>query len=203
SYGPKLDSYRLTSRHGGYCVSEYGAGANVAQHELPARQPRDNGQWHPEEWQGIVHEEAWAQMKIRPYVWGTFLWNMFDFTSYWRNEGGIRGRNDKGIVTYDRKTKKDTFYFYKANWSDEPMVYLTSRRFTIRTNALTEVKVYSNAAEVELFLNRVSRGVRTNNGNGVVIWPNVELAPGENRAEARARKDGRAVSDECVWTLKG
>jgi beta-galactosidase len=125
--GPSLERYGATSRQGGYCVSEYGAGANVTQHEENPKEPKASGQWHPEEWQGIVHEEAWAQMKRRPYIWGTFLWNMFDFVSYWRHEGGVQGRNDKGLITFDRKTKKDAFYFYKANWSDEGVLYITDR----------------------------------------------------------------------------
>jgi beta-galactosidase len=197
-----LDGYRATSRSGGYCVSEYGAGANVLQHEQHPGQPRDNGQWHPEEWQALLHEEAWAQMKIRPFIWGTFVWNLSDFTSYWRNEGGVRGRNDKGLVTYDRQTKKDAFYFYKANWSDEPFVYITSRRHLERTNAVTDAKVYSNAGGVELFLNDVSRGTQASNGNGVYLWKDLELVPGENRVEARGRKDGQSLSDRCVWNLK-
>ena len=73
----------------------------------------------------MVHETAWAAMKARPFVWGTFVWNMFDFAVSTRHEGGVPGRNDKGLVTYDRKIKKDAFYFYKANWSDEPVLYIT------------------------------------------------------------------------------
>jgi beta-galactosidase len=201
SCGPQLDSYRNTSRSGGFCVSEYGAGANPTQHELPARPPITDGQWHPEEWQAIVHEEAWKQMKARPFVWGTFAWVMFDFTSYWRHEGGVPGRNDKGLVTADRQTKKDIFYFYKANWSAEPTLYLTSRRFTQRTNAVTDVKVYSNARVVKLFLNGRSQGTRTNDENSVFVWKNLTLKPGDNLAEAHAKKDGRVLSDHCVWTL--
>ncbi|HEY6951797.1 MAG TPA: glycoside hydrolase family 2 TIM barrel-domain containing protein, partial [Bacteroidota bacterium] len=145
SCGALLDERRSTSQHGGFCVSEYGAGANVEHHEEDPQQPKTDGQWHPEEWQALVHEAAWGAMKSRPFVWGTFVWNMFDFVVHSRHEGGIPGRNDKGLVTYDRKTKKDAFYFYKANWSDEPTLYFTSRRFTIRTNHVTDVKVYSNA----------------------------------------------------------
>ena len=97
-FGPLLDRSRTMSQHGGLCVSEYGAGANVLQHEENMqRPPKTTGQWHPEEWQCILHESAWGAMKARPFVWGTFLWNMFDFTSYWRHEGGIEGRNDKGF----------------------------------------------------------------------------------------------------------
>jgi beta-galactosidase len=197
-----LEKYHFTSRHGGFCISEYGAGANVTQHEDNPKQPKAGGQWHPEEWQAIVHEAAWKQFKAHPYVWGTFVWNLADFTSYWRHEGGVAGRNDKGLVTYDRKIKKDAFYFYKANWSDEPMVYITDRRFTERTNAVTNVKIYSNAAQVELFVNGVSLNTRTNDGNGIFIWPEVKLAAGENKVEARAERDGQSLRDDCVWTLK-
>ena len=102
-------------------------------------------------------------------------------------------------MTYDRKIRKDAFYFYKANWSDEPMLYITSRRFTERTNAVTDVKIYSNAAKAECLLNGVSQGQRDNDGNGILIWKDVTLAPGENRIQARASQN---LSDECTWTLK-
>ncbi|MFZ1072250.1 MAG: glycoside hydrolase family 2 TIM barrel-domain containing protein [Verrucomicrobiia bacterium] len=201
-FGKSLDSRRKDSRHGGFCVSEYGAGANVTQHEQNPRQPVTTSQWHPEEWQAIVHETAWPAMKARPYVWGTFVWNMFDFAVSTRHEGGVPGRNDKGLVTYDRKTKKDAFYYYKANWSDEPMVYITSRRFIRRTNAVTDVKIYSNAKEVELLVNDTSQGKRADGTNCVFIWKDVQLQPGENRVEARAERDGKRLSDDCVWTLE-
>jgi beta-galactosidase len=202
TFGSVLDRGHSISRHGGFCVSEYGAGANVAQHEQNPKQPKSDGQWHPEEYQAIVHETAWAAMKTRPFVWGTFVWNMFDFTSYYRHEGGVRGRNDKGLVTYDRKTKKDAFFFYKANWSDEPTLYITSRRFTERTNAVTDVKVYSNTTQVELLLNGVSQGQHSDAVNHVFLWKNVELKPGENHVEAQAMRDGQDLSDDCVWTYK-
>jgi beta-galactosidase len=201
-FGAALDKHRADSRHGGICISEYGAGANVTQHEENPQQPVTTSQWHPEEWQAEVHEAAWAAMKERPFVWGTFVWNMFDFAVSTRHEGGIPGRNDKGLVSYDRKTKKDAFYFYKANWSDEPTLYITSRRFTERTNAVTDVKIYSNAKEVELLLNGVSLGETRNATNCVFIWKNAELKSGENQVEARAELDGKSLSDNCVWTLK-
>ena len=201
-FGKLLDARRNDSRHGGFCLSEYGAGANILQHEQDPKQPVTASQWHPEEWQAILHEEAWKQLKARPFVWGTFAWAMFDFAVSTRHEGGIRGRNDKGLVTYDRKTKKDAFFFYKANWSDEPVLYITSRRFVERTNAVTDVKIYSNAAEAELLVNGASQGTRQNDGNAVYTWQNVHLAPGDNHIEARARRDGRNLTDTCVWTLK-
>jgi beta-galactosidase len=201
-YGPQLDKYRNTSRAGGFCVSEYGAGANATQHEQHPKQPKAGGQWHPEEWQALLHEEAWKQLRSRPFVWGTFVWNFADFTSYWRHEGGVKGRNDKGLLTYDRKIKKDAFFFYRANWSDDPTLYITSRRHTERTEPMTDAKVYSNTGTVELFLRGASQGSRTNDGNGVFLWPGLELKPGENAIEARAQRNGQALRDSCVWTLK-
>ena len=201
-FGKLLDARRQDSRQGGFCVSEYGAGANVNQHEQKPKQPRPDGQWHPEEWQAEVHEAAWAAMKQRPFVWGTFVWNMFDFAVSTRHEGDVPGRNDKGLVTYDRKIKKDAFYFYQANWSGEPMLYIASRRFIERTNAMTDVKIYSNAGTVELLLNGKSLGKRRDGTNDVFIWQHVQLQPGENRIEARAKRGGRSLSDSCVWSLK-
>ena len=201
-FGASLDKRRLDSRLGGICISEYGAGANVEQHEQNPKQPRADGQWHPEEWQAEVHEAAWTAMKERPFVWGTFVWCMFDFAVSTRHEGGIPGRNDKGLVTYDRKIKKDAFFFYKANWSDEPVLYITSRRFMERTNAITDIKVYANAKKVKLQVNGVSLGETRNATNCVLIWKNAELKPGENQVEARAELHGKALSDSCVWVLQ-
>ena len=127
---------------------------------------------------------------------------MFDFTSPIRHEGGVPGRNDKGLVTADRQVKKDAFYFYKANWSDEPVLYITGRRFTERTNAVTDVKIYSNASKVELLLNGKSEGERSDGTNCVFIWKDVQLQPGENQIAAKAERDGRQLNDSCVWTLK-
>ena len=202
SFGALLDRGRSMSRHGGFCVSEYGAGANVEQHEQDPKQPRTTGPWHPEEWQAVVHETAWAAMKSNPAVWGTFVWNMFDFTSNTRHEGGTPGRNDKGLVTCDRKIKKDAFFFYKANWSEEPTLYIASRRYTERTNAVTDVKIYSNARQVELLLDGVSQGKRTDGTNCVFLWKQVKLKPGQNHVEARAQAGDRPLQDDCVWSFK-
>jgi beta-galactosidase len=201
-FGALLDKHRHDSRYGGFCVSEYGAGANITQHEDNPKQPIPTGQWHPEEWQNEVHETAWAAMKSKPFVWGTFVWNMFDFAVSTRHEGGVAGRNDKGLVTYDRKIKKDAFYFYKANWSDEQVLYITSRRFNERINAVTDVKIYSNATEVEMLLNEVSQGKRSNGTDGVFIWKNVALKPGENHIKVKAKRNGQNLTDSCVWTVK-
>ena len=201
-YGKTLDELRYTSRHGGICLSEYGAGANPFQHQdHPQYQKVSTGPWHPEEWQNIVHEHAWAAISARPFVWGSFVWNMFDFVVAGRNEGGVPCRNDKGLVTSDRQLKKDAFFFYQANWSDSSVLYLTSRRFTERTNALTDVKIYSNAKKVELLVNGKSLGKSSASANCAFVWKNVALAPGENRIAAKARRNGLDLHDECVWNL--
>jgi beta-galactosidase len=195
----KLDELHQTLPARCVGITEYGAGASIVQHEIPPRQPKPVSPWHPEEWQCVVHEAAWKAMKDRPWLWGTFLWNMFDFAADQRKEGDHLGRNDKGLVTYDRKVKKDTFFWYKANWTTDPFVYITSRRFTIRTEPKTPVKIYSNCNEVKLNVNGVSLGpVRS--GNHIFLWKEVTLKPGANRIEAVGLKRGRSFTDSCVWT---
>jgi beta-galactosidase len=201
SFGDLLDKGRTMSRSGGICISEYGAGANTEHHERNPNQPQTDGQWHPEEWQALVHEAAWPAMKQRPFIWGTFVWNMFDFTSSTRHEGGVPGRNDKGLVTYDRKTKKDAFFFYKANWSDEPVIYIASRRFTVRKDSVTEVKIYSNADRVELLLNGITQGRQAKTVNRIFIWKDIKLRPGSNDIKAQGVRGGRILSDSCEWRL--
>jgi beta-galactosidase len=199
--GAQLDERASWGRGQGFCVSEYGAGASIYQHEAHPSQPKAVSHWHPEEWQSIVHERDWAAIRARPSVWGSFVWNMFDFASARRREGDTPARNDKGLVTYDRKIRKDAFYFYKANWSDEPFVYVSDRRFTPRAVATTDVKLYSNCDRVELAVNDVSQGVRTGDDEHRFLWAGVVLRPGANRIEATADRDGRRCSDECVWTV--
>jgi len=190
----KLDALHAAIPGRALCISEYGAGASIFEHELDPKQPKTNGVWHPEEWQNIVHEAAYKAMKDRPYVWGAFLWNMFDFASDGRAEGDHLGRNDKGMVTYDRKVKKDAFYFYKANWSDEPVIYITDRRFTPRNVGEGPVKVYSNCDTVELKLNGVSLGTMPGD-DCVFVWPDVLLVRGKNRIEAAGTRGGENYSD--------
>ncbi|HSY19908.1 MAG TPA: DUF4982 domain-containing protein, partial [Candidatus Acidoferrales bacterium] len=179
-------------------VSEYGAGASIYQHsEDPVTEPANAGPYHPEEYQDLFHESHWQQMKARPFLWGTFIWNLFDFASDGRNEGDTPGRNDKGLVTYDRQTRKDAFYFYKANWTTNPMVYVTGHTFTNRlTNAVT-AKVYANCDSVELFVNGASQGAATST-NCIFTWP-VALLGGTNTIQATGAKGGSNVTDSLVW----
>jgi beta-galactosidase len=180
----------------------FGAGASIYQHEENPARPNPKGAWHPEEWQVKYHEECWLQLKTRPWVWGTYVWCLFDFASATRAEGDTVGRNDKGLVTADRQTRKDAFYWYQANWTTNAMVHITSKRFCDRTNAATELKIYSNADEVEVRLNGISLEKKTSL-DCRFVWPEVELKPGVNRVEAVAYRAGKPVAtDSCAWNLR-
>jgi beta-galactosidase len=183
-------------------VSEYGAGGNIAHHTegAPVR-PEPRGSFHPEEYQAYVHEGDWAAMKDDPLIWGTFIWNMFDFACRGRKEGNVPSLNDKGLITHDRKIKKDAFYFYKANWNPEPMVYLTSHRATARKEPTTEIKAYSNCAEVELFVNSTSLGKAQPDRFKICRWEKVQLSPGKNSIRAVAQSGKTMLEDSCEWRL--
>ena len=187
-------------------ISEYGAGANIHQHDETAEsqmaQPVPTGQYHPEEWQAYLHETAWSQFKANPHLWGTFVWAMFDFASESRNEGEQPGINDKGLVTHDRSVKKDSFFFYQANWSDKPMVYIASRRMTPRKVAATAVKIYSNCSQVDLKVNGEAQPAVTANDIHIFLWPNVTLKPGKNEIEVTGHSGDQQVTDNCEWELQ-
>ena len=186
-----------------YGMSEYGAGASIIQHSDSTTPPAPRGPFHPEEYQSLYHEAYWADLKTKPYIWCKFIWCLFDFASDGRNEGDHAGRNDKGLVTYDRKVRKDAFFFYQANWTEKPVLHIAARRFTERTDAVTEVKVYSNAPSVTLQVNGVSLGTQSDPlGTRTFRWQNVTLSPGENRVSVTAFEGPQAATDSCTWTLK-
>lgn len=133
-------------------VSEYGCEALNWHTSNPAQGD------YTEEYQAYYHEELIKQLYTRPYLWATHVWNMFDFGADARNEGGENGQNHKGLVTFDRKYKKDAFYAYKAWLSDEPFVHICGKRYVDRVEDETKVTVYSNLPEVELFVNGKSLG---------------------------------------------
>ncbi|MCG8310887.1 MAG: hypothetical protein MI975_26095 [Cytophagales bacterium] len=182
-------------------ISEYGAGGSIHQHSDELEAPNPMGSPHPEEWQSYYHEENLKIFDERPFVWGTFIWNMFDFGSHFRREGDRYGINDKGMITYDRKTKKDAFYFYKANWSDAPVLHITSSRYVFRDQAKTNVKVYTNLSEVSLTVNGKEYPVRSPE-KGIILWEGIELNEGNNGIIVKAEKDGIAYTDDCVWVLE-
>ncbi len=130
--------------------SEYGAHANP-QFQSPAPEKND----YTEGYQALYHEHMLAMIEARPWLWATHVWNMFDFAADGRDEGGKHGENQKGLVTFDRQTKKDAFYLYKAAWNKAPMVHICGRRYAERPEAVTEIKVYSNAEAVTLYVDGV------------------------------------------------
>jgi beta-galactosidase len=201
--GPYLDALHRAQPRRCIGISEYGAGASVVQHQESPPKPVPGGPLHPEEYQALLHESAWAQIAARPYLWGTFVWNMFDFASDQRGEGDTPGRNDKGLVTYDRRTRKDTFYFYKASWTATPFVYITSRRWTDRTAAVTTVKVYGTADRVLLTVNGVQVGPPKAADNHVYTWPDVTLRPGVNRVQVYGTRGDTTYTDLATWILHG
>ena len=140
--------------------SEYGA---EGMPNLHSGKPRRGD--NTEEYQNKYHEYMLECFKRHPYMWGNYVWNMFDFAADARNQGGDPGMNHKGLVTFDRKLKKDCFYLYKAYWTEDPFVYLAGRRYEYRTEAVTEITVYSTCGEVSLYNN--GKLVETKKGDRV------------------------------------
>jgi len=180
-------------------VSEYGAGAALTQHADNPPMPVPASLNHPEEYQALLHEATWKQMATRPFLWGKFIWNMFDFAVDSRAEGDTVGRNDKGMVSYDRRTRKDAFFWYKANWSQDPLVYITGRRFDPRTTATIDVKVYSNLDSVTLTVNGAALPAQTSTDH-IFKFPGVALNPGANTVSATATRGTTTTSDSVTWT---
>lgn len=154
------DMWHLFYPQGPIGLSEYGAEAMPNLHSAHPRRG-DN----TEEYQAVYHEKMIDVINKRPYLWATHVWNMFDFAADARNQGGEPGMNHKGLVTFDRKTKKDSFYAYKAYWSDEPFIHLCSKRFINRVGSKTLVKVYTNQNEVSLYQN--GKLICTKKGNKI------------------------------------
>lgn len=174
---------RMHKDHPEICIaiSEYGAGASIYHQQDSLVKTVPTSWWHPENWQTYYHIENWKTISSRPYVWGSFVWNMFDFGAAHRTEGDRPGINDKGLVTFDRKVRKDAFYFYKANWNrEEPMLYLTGKRNTVRTQRLQTITAFTNLSGAELFVNGKSYGKAIPDSYAILEWKNVELEPGEN-----------------------
>lgn len=182
-------------------ISEYGAGGSIVQHSDELRPPNPMGSPHPEEWQSYYLEENLKIFDDRPFVWGTFVWNMFDFGSHFRKEGDHHGINDKGLVSYDRKVKKDAFYFHKANWSEEPVLHITSSRYIFRKQIETQVKVYTNLDNVSLSINGKEISSKSPE-KGIIIWDNITLEKGNNGVIITAEKGGTTYQDDCTWVIE-
>jgi beta-galactosidase len=185
-------------------LSEYGAEGNVAQQDevLPRFNPV-NGQYFPEQLQSRFHEIQWGIIEKHPYLLASYIWNTFDFAVPLWSRGGVPARNMKGLVTIDRKIKKDAFYWYKANWSKEPVLYISDRRLVNRTRPTTTITIYANMGTPVLQVNgQTITGVRQGTTKVHYVFENVTLKQGQNKIAVTAQKEGRTYSDEVTWTLQ-
>ncbi|MDR3006541.1 MAG: beta-galactosidase [Sphingobacterium sp.] len=183
--------------------SEYGAEA------IPEDQAEEVGnfgnQWSnpaffPEEYATKFHEVHWGVIAKNPIFLGSYVWNTFDFATPITGLN-VNPRNYKGLVSFDRKLKKDGFYWYKANWSKEPVLYITQRRMVNRGNEITAVTVYSNRGEPTLTVNgQLIKGAKIGQTNVHYIFENVKLKLGKNTVEAKiSQKEGKVLSDTIEW----
>lgn len=165
--------------------SEYGADANP-QYQAAVPEKGD----YTESYQAVYHEHILQMIEKRPWLWATHVWNLFDFAADGRDEGGKHGENQKGLVTIDRKTKKDAFYLYKAAWNKkEPFVHLCGKRYVDRTEDVTEVKVYSNQSKITLVVD--GREFETQTGKTIFKF-NVPIS-GEHKITA--------IADSCTDSI--
>ncbi|MBD8699624.1 beta galactosidase jelly roll domain-containing protein [Sphingomonas sp. CFBP 13714] len=201
--GKHLDSLRALRPNQPVSVTEYGAGGATTIHtDNPLGGKVDQrGRNQPEEYESYIHETAWATLSAKPYLWGTWLWNSFDFATTVRREGDAIDINTKGLVTYDRKIRKDAFYFYKANWTATPTVHVAGRRYVDRAYPVADVRVYSNAPRTDLLVNHRVVGTLSACPQMVCAWSNVALAAGANRVVARGVFPTGAVDDAIEWRV--
>ncbi len=183
--------------------SEYGAEA------IPEDQAEEVGnfgnQWSnpsffPEEYATKFHEVHWGVISKSPIFLGSYVWNTFDFATP-ITALNVNPRNYKGLVSFDRKLKKDGFYWYKANWSKEPVLYITQRRMINRGNEITPITIYSNRGEPTLIINgQTIKGAKIGQTNVHYIFENVKLKLGKNTVEAKViQKDGKVLTDTIEW----
>jgi len=203
-FGTYYDTWHAEHPFSKVGLSEYGAGASITQHVsqfVPEENPRPSsrGPWHPEEKQTAYHISHIKMIAERDFIWGTYIWNMFDFGSNHRHEGNTPHINDKGLVTYDRKHRKDAFYLYKANWNkDEKTTHLCSKNFTDRKEDVTDVVVFTTAPSAKLFINGKQIGKKNTDDFATVIWKNVKLNQGQNHVEIKT-SDG---NDSADWNVE-
>ncbi len=166
-------------------ISEYGAGGAITQHSdnPTAGYVNATGRPQPEEYESWVHEQSWPVIRDRPFIFGSFVWNMFDFASDLRNEGDSVDINTKGLVSFDRKTRKDAFYYYQAQWTDKPMIHITGQRYADRAYSVMDVRAYTTVDKASLSMNGKSVG-EVKCPDHICVWPNVALKPGPNAAIA-------------------
>lgn len=186
-------------------LTEYGADANL---EHQTEYLGDALNWgkpfYPETFQTKTHEFQWGVIAKHPYIIASYLWNMFDFSAPMWKRGGVPARNMKGLVTFDRQIKKDSYFWYKANWSKEPVLYLTQRRNINREKKETTVTVYSNMGTPKVYLNgKELTGIRRGYTDVHYVFDKVTLNDGKNTLKAILLYDGKEYTDEIEWMYSG
>lgn len=181
-------------------LSEYGAEACISQQQENPERPDPLGRFFPEQYQNQYHEEVWRNIKDRRDIWCKFIWNMYDFSWTYVTRGDKPFMNNKGLVTHDRQTKKDAFYFYKANWSLEPTIHILSKRDDERNKSNVRVAVYTNLDEVELYVNGefISK-YPMNSDIKKLIWENIKLNKGLNQISVIGISGDKKYTDYCEW----
>lgn len=187
-------------------LTEYGADANIEhQTEFLGESLNWTKEYYPETFQTKTHEYQWSVIANHPYIIASYLWNTFDFACPMWKRGGVAARNMKGLVTFDRKIKKDSYFWYKANWSEEPVLYLTQRRNDDRETRNTSITVYSNIGTPKVYINgKELSGIRKGYTDVHYIFDSVSLYDGENRIKAVCTdKSGKEYTDEIIWNYTG
>ena len=186
-------------------LAEYGADANIAhQTEILGDALNWTSPFYPETFQTKLHEYQWSIIAQHPYIVASYLWNMFDFAVPTSNRGSLPARNMKGMMTFDRKTKKDSYFWYKANWSKEPVLYLTQRRNALREKKETSVTIYSNIGTPKVYLNGQELfGIRKGYTDVHYIFDKVLLKNGKNVLKTIIFHQGKEYVDEIEWTYNG
>ncbi len=184
-------------------LSEYGCEANIDQQtDMVADTGNPSGQFWPETYQTAFHETQWGILEKHPYLLATYVWNMFDFCVPVAHGGGVLARNLKGLVTYDRKVRKDAFWWYKANWSEEPVLYIAGRRDSIRSQAITTIKVFAHMDQVTLKVNgKHLPSPRQGSTKADYVFDQVHLKKGRNLLEAIGVYNGITYHDSIIWVL--
>jgi len=188
-----------------YALMEYGAEANINQQsEVVPDKVDAEGQFFPERLQTALHIKSWNIIKKHPECIASFVWNMFDFTVPGWNRGGVNSRNMKGLITYDRKKKKDAYYWYQANWSRLPVMHIVGRRVINHTLRDTAIEIFSNLGPPQVTLNGELLP-KPHMANSLYDWKieGVHLKPGKNDIVARSVSGSKAMIDHVEWMYIG
>lgn len=202
---PWVENLEKEYPHQKLMLTEYGADANLNhQTEYLGDALNWTKEFYPETFATKTHEYQWSVIAAHPYIIASYLWNTFDFCAPMWVRGGVPARNMKGLVTFDRKVKKDSYFWYKANWSKEPVLFLTQRRNWDREKKETSVTVYSNIGTPKVYLNgKELSGIREGYTPVHYIIDNVTLENGKNIVKTVVVKDGKTYEDEIEWMYSG